>query len=43
VFGADQVRLRVEGEDLGDEALLRGAAPNGPDVAITVVLSRLSD
>lgn len=43
VFGVDQVRLHVEGEGVGDEALLTGAAPNAPHIPFTVVLSRLSD
>lgn len=41
VFGVERARLRLDGETVGDEALLRGTSPDAPAVSFEAVLSRL--
>jgi len=42
VFGVERARIRLEGQSLGDEALMKGYSPDAPEVAFEAVLSRLA-
>ena len=43
LFGLEDVRIRLEGDSLGREAIMTGSSPDAPDVTFTAVLQRLSD
>lgn len=43
VFGADDIRLDLEGQVAGDEAVLAGQSPEVPGLRFEAVLSRLAD
>ena len=42
VFGVERARIWLEGQSLGDEALMKGFSPDAPEVAFEAVLSRLA-
>ena len=42
VFGVERARILLEGQSLGNEALMKGISPDAPEVAFEAVLSRLA-
>jgi len=42
VFGVERARIRLEGDAVGDEALMKGSSPDAPEVSFEAVLSRLA-
>jgi len=42
VFGVERARILLEGEAVGDEALMKGSSPDAPEVSFEAVLSRLA-
>ena len=42
VFGIERARILLEGQTVGDEALMKGSSSDAPDVSFEAVLSRLA-
>ena len=42
VFGVERARIELEGDILGQDALMSGSSPDAPEVSFEAVLSRLA-
>ena len=43
LFAAESFRLKLEGDGVGDEAIMSGSSPDAPDVQFSAVLQRLAE
>ncbi|MGW8704600.1 hypothetical protein ACWGLL_00545 [Brevundimonas sp. NPDC055814] len=42
VFGVERARIELEGDILGQDALMSGSSPDAPEVSFEAVMSRLA-